>query len=71
MKIMINLSSFSSVLLFFSIIDECIKICYGNKERAYERAVKEEKECYGRSKNRFDSVLKFSKSTFNLRDPSY
>jgi hypothetical protein len=35
-----------------SIIEECLKIYHGQKEKAYERAVTEEKGCYARSKTR-------------------
>ena len=39
----------------FSIIEECLKIYHGNKDRAYERAVTEEKMCYARSKTRLET----------------
>jgi ElonginA binding-protein 1 len=40
----------------FSIIEECLKIYYGHKENAYERAVTEEKQCYARSKSRLGEL---------------
>ena len=35
-----------------SIVEECLRIYKADKSKAYERAVKEEESCYGRSKNR-------------------
>ena len=42
---------------FSSIIEECLKIYYGNKDDAYERAVKEENQCYARSKSRLGTYF--------------